>query len=184
MAKTKVGRNMSASNYLYKKLNWLVNKIETSSRGKISKRDLVIYSLIIIFILSVRFGGVIGAFTFVLAVATIWNIRITQGLLKQSKRAFEQSNMRSLLDITDGLMSYIIKNQQDIGTDGAVRNCKNRLLILARVNPQEAEKAWEALKLWEGAERKNTTGQTLKQLFEKEDADFKKEIGYRKQVKK
>lgn len=76
---------MSALNYLYKELNWLVNKIETSSRGKISKRDLLIYSLIIIFILSVRFGGVIGAFTFVLAVATIWNIKVTRDLLKQSK---------------------------------------------------------------------------------------------------
>ena len=84
MAKPKKTENMSALDYLCKELNWLVKKIETSSRGKISKRDLLIYSLIIIFILSVRFGEVIGAFTFVLAVATIWNIRITQGLLKQS----------------------------------------------------------------------------------------------------
>ena len=60
MAKPKKTENMSALDYLYKELTRLVKKIETSSRGKISKRDLLIYSLVIIFILSVRFGGVIA----------------------------------------------------------------------------------------------------------------------------
>ena len=91
MAKPKKTENMSVLDYFYKKLNWLVKKIETSSRRKISKRDLLIYSVIIIFIVSVRFGGVIGAFTFVLAAATIWNAKITRDLLKQSEKAFKQS---------------------------------------------------------------------------------------------
>ena len=82
---------MSALDYLYKKLNWLINKIETLSRDKINKRDLLIYSAIIIFILSVQFGGVIGAFTFILVLATIWNVTITQGLLKRSKEASKQA---------------------------------------------------------------------------------------------
>ena len=40
---------------------------------------------------------VIAVFTIVLAIATIWNIKITRGLLKRSKTAF-------VIDIIDGLM--------------------------------------------------------------------------------
>ncbi len=104
MAKPKKTENISALDYLCRGLNSLVKKIETSSRGKISKRDLLIYSLIIIFILSVRFGEVIGAFTFVLAVATIWNIRITQGLLKQSEEASRQSKVSFESDVFTGIV--------------------------------------------------------------------------------
>lgn len=99
MAKLKKTENMSALDYLCKKLNWLVKKIEASSRGKISKRDLLIYGLIIIFVLSVGLGGVIGAFTFVLAVATIWNVKITKKLLKQSEAASKQSRAAFLGDM-------------------------------------------------------------------------------------
>ncbi len=106
MEKPKKTENMAALDYLYKKLNWLVQKIETSSRGKISKRDLLIYSLIIIFILSVRFGGVIGAFTFILAVATIWNIWITRGLLKESERVARQSRDMFLADMVVRISQY------------------------------------------------------------------------------
>lgn len=109
MAKPKKTENMSALDHFYKKLNWLVNKIETSSGGKISKRDLLIYSVIIIFILSVWFGGVIGAFTFILAVATIWNIWITQGLLKESKRVSRQSRDIFFADMVVRISQYIAK---------------------------------------------------------------------------
>lgn len=109
MAKLKKTENMSALDYLCKKLNWLVKKIEASSRGKISKRDLLIYGLIIIFILSVGLGGVIGAFTFVLAVATIWNIWITRGLLKESERVSRQSRDMFLADMVVRISQYTVE---------------------------------------------------------------------------
>ena len=109
MAKSKTEGNISALNYLYKELNWLVNKIETSSRGKISKRDLLIYVLVGIFIISVYFGGILGGFTFVLVLVTLWNTRITQGLLKQSRETFEQSKIGFLVDMIDRTIEHVEK---------------------------------------------------------------------------
>lgn len=49
MVKLKTERNISALDYLYKKLYRLENKIEALSRGKINKRDLLIYTCVGIF---------------------------------------------------------------------------------------------------------------------------------------
>lgn len=77
----------------------------------------MIYSLIIIFILSVRFGGVIGAFTFILAVATIWNIRITRGLLKESERVSRQSRDTFLADMVLRISQHIAELSYIEGLD-------------------------------------------------------------------
>lgn len=129
MAKPKKTENMSVLDYFYKKLNWLVNKIETSSGGKISKRDLLIYSLIIIFILSVWFGGVIGAFTFILAVATIWNIWITQGLLKESKRVSRQSRDIFFADMVVRISQYIAElyDKKGLAVSGELKDLVEEL---------------------------------------------------------
>ena len=107
MAKPKEERSMPALDYLHKKMNWLVNKIETSSGGKVNKRDLIIYICIGIFIVSVYFGKVIGGFTFVLILVTLWNTRITQGLLKRSGETFEQSRISFLVDIVDRTIEHV-----------------------------------------------------------------------------
>ena len=107
MAKLKKTENMSVLDYLYKELNWLANKIETSSGGKVSKRDLLIYTCIGIFIVSVYFGKVIGGFTFVLILVTLWNTIITRGLLRRSGEAFKQSRIAFLVDIIDRTIDYI-----------------------------------------------------------------------------
>jgi len=61
--------------------------------GKTKKGDWVILLILlgVIFILASRYGGPVGGFTFVLAVATIWNVKITQGLLRRSEETSRQS---------------------------------------------------------------------------------------------
>ena len=154
MAKPKKAETMSALDYLYKELTRLVKKIETSLRGKISKRDLLIYSLIIIFILSVRFGGVIGAFTFILAVATIWNIRITQGLLKQSKEAFEQSRITFLVDIVDRTIEYAEK-VLDPKVGNQAKHIVNKSKAIKKISGERSLEFLDAMIDWSvGALRK------------------------------
>lgn len=132
MAKPKSERNMSALDYLYKKLYWLGNKIEALSRGKMSKRDLLIYSFIVIFIVSVYFGKIIGGFTFVLAVATIWNIWITRGLLKQSERVSRQSRDMFLADMVVRISQYIseLSRREGLDTSEKLQDLVDELKIL------------------------------------------------------
>ena len=121
------------------------------------------------------FTCLVAYFTYRLVGATKEYTEVTKKLLKQSREAFEQSNIRSLFGITSRLMSYIIEQRLRIGMEDAVKHCKNRLLILARINPQEAERIWEALKIW-GGEKKNIGDQTFEQWAKKEDPDFKEKI--------
>ena len=147
MAKPKKTENMSLLDYLYKELSRLAKKIETSSGGKISERDLLIYSLIIIFILSARFGGVIGAFTFILAVATIWNARITQGLLKQSKEALGQSRISFLVSIVDKTIDHVVS----LGRTKQLKQVeytKNKTKAIYRISPEGSLEFLEAMIDW------------------------------------
>ena len=52
---------------------------------------------------------VIAAFTFILAVATIWNIRITQGLLKQSEEASKLSRDTGLYNYAISYLTSFVK---------------------------------------------------------------------------
>lgn len=107
MTKPKEESNMSALDYLYKKLYWLGNKIEELSRGKISKKDLLIYVFAGILIVSVYFGGILGGFTFLLLLVTLRNTEITQGLLKRSTETFEHSRISFLVDIVDRTIEHV-----------------------------------------------------------------------------
>ncbi len=159
MAKSKTEGNISALNYLYKELNWLVNKIETSSRGKISKRDLLIYVFVGIFIVSVYFGKVIGGFTFVLVLVTLWNATITQGLLKrskeaskQAKRALENSIFREIVSSTLQL-NAILRNdwyfkKKEKRTPYIKNSVAGMLIALENIDPTMFEKISEAIKTW------------------------------------
>lgn len=91
----------------------IVNYFQRVLRSKMEKGDWLILLILFgsIFVLSCWFGGPVGGFTFILAVATIWNIRITQGLLKQSKEALEQSRISFLVDIVDRTIEYAEKCQ-------------------------------------------------------------------------
>jgi len=79
-------------------------------------------------------------------------------------------------------MSFVIEQRLKIPMSDTVKYCKNRLLILARMNPQDAERIWEALKIW-GGEKMNIKDPTFEQFAEKEDADFKKKINLLKEGK-
>lgn len=171
---------MSALDYLYKKLYWLVNRIETLSQGKISKRDLLIYSLIFIFILSVYFGGVIGAFTFILALATIWNAIITQGLSKRSEEALEQSRISFLVDIVDRTIEYIEKlpaHQKRVKQTSYIRNkarAIKKISIERSVEFLEAMVDWQAGKNEEVEREFEETKEELKEQRKK----FAKWLGW------
>lgn len=74
---------------IHKMREEIFNYFQRFLSGKIENRDWLI-SLILfgsIFVFSWWKGGPVGGFTFILAIATIWNIRITWGLLKQSRDA-------------------------------------------------------------------------------------------------
>ncbi len=129
------------------------------------------------------FTSLVALFTSLLWSATNNYAETTKGLLNQSKEAFEQSNIRSLFDITSGLISFVIEQRLKVPMRDTVKHCKNRLLILARINPQDAETIWEALKIW-GGEKTHPTDPTFEQFAEKEDADFKKKINLLKAGKK
>ena len=156
MAKPKKIENMSALDYLYEKLSQLVKKIETSSRGKISKRDLLIYSLIIILILSVRFGGVIGAFTFILAVATIWNIKITQRLLRRAETSF-------VINTIDRMMDYVNQNTTELGIDAVVSYTVSKLASIHKINKELSDVLQEALIAWGSKAKYKEFADRLKQ---------------------
>lgn len=134
---------MPAIDYFYKKLDRLGSKIGTSLRSKISKRDLLILSFISIgiFIVSVYFGGVIGAFTFVLAVATIWNAKITRDLLKQSNTAF-------VINMIERMTDYINRNTTELGRETVISHTIGELAAIRKVNKELSDVVWEALGAW------------------------------------
>ena len=70
-------------------------------KGKMRKGDWVILLILlgVIFAPTLWFGGPVGGFTFVLAIATIWNVKITKKLLKQSEAASKQSRAAFLGDM-------------------------------------------------------------------------------------
>ncbi len=148
MAKPKEERNVSALDYLYKKLNWLVNKIETASGGKISKRDLFIYVFIGIFIISVYFGKVIGGFTFVLVLVTLWNTTITRGLLRRSEVAFEQSKVAFLVDIIDRTINYIEALPQHNKTAKETSYVINKARAIKKISTETSVEFGEAMINW------------------------------------
>ena len=170
MTKAKVERNISALDYLYKKLNWLVNKIETSSGGKVSKRDLIVYICIGIFLVSVYFGKVIGGFTFALVLVTIWNVRITQGLLRRSEKAFEQSRITSLIDITDRTINYIEALPEHNKTAKETSYIINKARAIKRISTEVSVEFGEAMTDW-------TEGklEELKEMVKKDKEELKQE---------
>ena len=161
---------MSALDYLYKKLYWLANRIETLSQGKISKRDLLIYSLIFIFILSVCFGGVIGAFTFILALATIWNAIITQGLSKRSEEALEQSRISFLVDIVDRTIEHVEKlpvHKKEVEQTSYIRN---KARAIKKISIDRAVEFLEAMLDWQAGKNEE-----LEEEFEKTEKELKEQ---------
>ena len=151
---------MPTIDYFYKKLDRLGSKIGTSLRGKISKRDLLILSFISIgiFVVSVYFGGVIGAFTFVLAAATIWNGKITQNLLKQSKEASRQTRQAFEIDTFNKIVSSAsqlnaelraTKNFPQNERPDYVKNFAAGMLITVKyIDPIMFEKISKAIEAW------------------------------------
>ncbi len=175
MAKTKKERNMSALDYLYKKLNWLINKIETSSGGKVSKRDLIIYICIGIFIVSVYFGKVIGGFTFVLVLVTLWNARITQGLLKRSAETFEQSRISFLVDIVHRTIEYVEKVPIMNREARQIKYIKNKTRAIKRINIERAIEFLQAMIEWYQGKFEDRLGEGKFEDLQEELKELEKE---------
>lgn len=101
--------------------------------GKTKKGDWVILLILLgaIFVLALRYGGPVGGFTFVLAVATIWNTKITQGLLKRSEEASRQSKISFESDVFKGIVFSVsqLEAQLKIAKISEVkRHCLNLAL--------------------------------------------------------
>ena len=126
----------------------IVNYFQRVLSGKMEKGDWLI-SLILfgsIFVLSCWKGGPVGGFTFILAIATIWNIRITQGLLRRSETSFA-------IDTIDRMMNYVNQNTTKLGIDTVVNYTIARLMAIHKVNKELSDVLWEALIAW-GSEAK------------------------------
>ncbi len=170
MAKPKEERNISALDYLCKELNWLVNKIETSSRGKISKRDLLIYVFVGIFIVSVYFGKVIGGFTFVLVLVTLWNTTITRGLLRRSAEAFEQSRITFLIDIIDRTIEHLEKLPEHNKRAEETSYIINKARAIGKINKEISLELLESMVDWQ----KGKTEEINKEI-KKHEEELKKD---------
>lgn len=93
-----------------------------------------------------RATWVIAAFTIVLAVATTWNIWITQGLLRRSETSFA-------IDTIDRMMNYMDQNTDKLGIDAVVSYTVAKLMTIHKVNKELSDVLWEALIAW-GSETK------------------------------
>lgn len=100
-------------------------------KGKTRKGDWVILLILlgVIFALALWYGGPVGGFTFVLAVATIWNVKITQGLLRRSEEASRQSKVSFENDVFRRVVFSISQLEAQLKIAGT--SDKKRCLDLA-----------------------------------------------------
>lgn len=114
--------------------------------------------LIVIFVLAFCFLGPVESFTFVLAVATIWNVKITQGLLRRSEETSVQTRQAFEIDIFNKIVSSAsqlnaelraLKNFPQTERPEYVENFVTGMLAtLKDIDPIIFEKIGEAIKTW------------------------------------
>jgi len=129
--------------------------------------------LVVHLILKNEANWVIAAFTIVLVVATIWNIKITRVLLKQSeetsrqaKRALESSIFREIVSSTLQL-NAILRNDKLLGKERTpyINNFVAGMLItLKNIDPIMFEKISEAIKTWNKTDSRTPATIFLKAL--------------------
>ena len=83
----------------------------------------------VIFAPTLWFGGPVGGFTFVLAIATIWNAKITQSLLKQSEETSRQSKVSFESDVFTGIVFSVSQLEGQLRISGT--SDKKRCIDLA-----------------------------------------------------
>ena len=131
----------------------ILNYFQRVLSGKMEKGDWLILLILfsIIFVLSWWLGGPVGGFTFILAVATIWNIRITQGLLKQSKEAIEIDTFNKIVSSGSQLNAELRdtkKFPQEERPDYVENFAVGMLVTLKNIDPTMFERIGEAIKTW------------------------------------
>ena len=89
---------------------------------------------------------VMAAFTVVLAIAMIWNIRVTQGLLRRAETT-------SVIEIIDRMTDYVNQNTTNLGIDTVTSNLFGRLAAIQKVDKKLSGVLWKALIAW-GSETK------------------------------
>ncbi len=112
-----------------------------------------------------------AAFTVVLAIATIWNIKITRGLLKQSKEVFKQSKRALESSIFREIVSSTLQLNAILRNDWYLK-CKEKrtpyiensvagmLIALKNVDHDMFKKISETIKTW-----KKTDNRTPATIF-------------------
>jgi len=94
---------------------------------------------------------VIAVFTIVLAIATFWNGKITQALLKQTRQAFEIDTFNKIVSSTSQLNAELraTKNfPQDERPDYIENFAVGMLVTLKNIDPTMFERICEAIKIW------------------------------------
>ena len=117
---------------------------------------------------------VMAAFTIVLAVATIWNGKITQNLLKQSKEASRQTRQAFEIDTFNKIVSSAsqlnaelraTKNFPQNERPDYVKNFAAGMLITVKdIDPIMFEKISKAIKAWNERDSRTPATTFLKAL--------------------
>ncbi len=119
---------------------------------KMEKRDLLI-SLILfgsVFVVSWWLGGPVGGFSFVLAAATIWNVKVTRGLVSRSEEAFKQSRISFLVSIVERTIDHL-KREEDMYVhhqERAVEYIEGKTKGINRISPEGGLEFLEAMIDW------------------------------------
>ena len=148
----------------------IVNYFQRVLIGKTEKRDHLI-SLILcgsIFVISWWLGGPVGGFSFVLAVATIWNVKVTRGLLSRSEETFEQSRISFLVDIVDRTIEHAEKFSQQNQKAQQVKYIKNKARAIKRISIERAIEFLQAMVEW-GEGKFEDLQEELKELEKKKE---------------
>ena len=108
----------------------------------------------------------IVAFSFILAVATIWNGKITRALLKQTRQAFEIDTFNKIVSSTSQLNAELRKDKL-MGKERIpyIENFAVGMLVtLKNIDPTMFERIGEAIKTWNKTDSRTPATSYLKAL--------------------
>lgn len=114
--------------------------------------------------------GVLAVATVVLAIVAIWNIKVTQGLLKQSRTIF-------LLDVIDRMIHEITQPLTDGRIDEFAGSFAGKLAVINRIDQKATKEILEALESWCGEAGGNIKIKCNKFLKKYKEVSKKKEAG-------
>jgi len=107
---------------------------------------------------------VIAAFTIILVLVTLWNAKITQGLLRESRQAFETDTFNKIVSSTSQL-NAVLRKDALMGKERIpyIENFAVGMLVtLNSIDPNMFERIGEAIKTWNKTDSRTPATSYLK----------------------